>query len=102
MPSASALLLTGFVVLYGFGGGGVGSSFAAAVACSFPRDRLATLFGCLTMAFGIGAGLGPWVAGILFDSTKSYTTTLYLLMLAAVVAATSVGIGSITAKRSAC
>lgn len=45
------------------------------------------VFGTLSLASGGGAGLGPWVTGLLHDRTGNYVLAFWLAIAASVVSA---------------
>jgi MFS family permease len=77
--------LLGFTVLFGFGYMGLSPVYASTVADLFPGRHLGKILGALDIGFGIGATLGPWLAGYLFDRFGNYNYTLALLALAVLV-----------------
>ena len=44
----------------------------AKTADLFPGPRLGTILGVITLGSGLGATIGSWAAGLLFDLTGSY------------------------------
>ncbi|MBI3637760.1 MAG: MFS transporter, partial [Candidatus Rokubacteria bacterium] len=66
-PSPALLYL--MVASQGVLGYGLASIYAAIPAEIFQGRHYATIFGALSVASGAGAGLGPWVAGALYDAT---------------------------------
>jgi MFS family permease len=61
-----------FAAVFGFGHGGFGSSEAPLVAKLFGLKAHGMILGTAVLGFSIGAAIGPWVTGIVFDSTGSY------------------------------
>jgi MFS family permease len=74
-------LLYLMVASQGILGYGLASVFGAIPAEIFPGKHYGTIFGTLNLATGIGAALGPWVAGVLYDHTGSYVLAFWLAML---------------------
>jgi MFS family permease len=78
-------LLWGFTLTFGIGYNGITPLYASAVAEHFSGPSLGTLFGMLDFGFGLGAALGPWLAGKIYDMTGSYESALWGLTLAVFV-----------------
>jgi len=68
----SPTLLYSMVGAQGLLGYGLASVFGAIPAELFQGRHYATIFATLTVASTGGAGLGPWVTGVLHDYTGSY------------------------------
>jgi MFS family permease len=49
-------------------------------------DRLSTATGAATMGLLIGAALGPWLGGLIFDTTGQYLWALLLAIGVGIVA----------------
>jgi MFS family permease len=79
-------LIYGFVILYGLGSGSLGPIYAATIADLFPGNSIGRIFGTLSIGFGLGGALGPYVGGYFYDHGGSYTLPFLLGML-------SIGIG---------
>lgn len=58
--------------LFGITWGARGPAITAKTADLFPGPRLGTILGVITIGSGLGAGLGSWAAGLLFDLTGDY------------------------------
>lgn len=81
MPSRpTAALLYAMIAAQGFLGYGMGSVYAAVPAELFQGRHYATVFSMLSVASGLGSGLGPWVAGALYDRTGSYAAAFWLMI----------------------
>jgi MFS family permease len=87
VPPVGWLLLIGFLIGTGFG------VFVALcptiIADSFGERALSAIIGALYTGGGVGAFLGPWLAGLSFDRTGSYrlaTAAAVAVTLAAVAA----------------
>ncbi|MFM7692280.1 MAG: MFS transporter [Alphaproteobacteria bacterium] len=67
---------------FGITWGARGPAVTAKTADLFGGPRLGTILGMITIGSGLGAGLGAWGAGFLFDLTGSYQLG-FLLSIAA-------------------
>ncbi|MBK1658744.1 MFS transporter [Paracraurococcus ruber] len=65
---------------FGITWGARGPAITAKTADLFPGPRLGTILGVITIGSGLGAGLGSWAAGLLYDVTGSYRTGFWLSM----------------------
>ncbi|MBL6455242.1 MFS transporter [Belnapia sp. T6] len=70
---------------FGLTWGARGPAITAKTADLFPGPRLGTILGVITIGSGLGAAIGSWAAGFIFDVTSSYRTA-FLLSIAAYVA----------------
>ena len=61
-----------FSVLFGLGFGFGGPAEGSTIADLFQGRDLTTILGFLEMPVGIGAGIGVWLGGYLYDLTGSY------------------------------
>jgi len=61
-----------FAVLFGFAEGGMGPAESPLVADYFGLKHHGLIFGVVDIGFPIGAALGPFVNGYIFDITGSY------------------------------
>jgi MFS family permease len=59
-------------VLIGFSQGGLGTSQSPIVASLFGLKNHGLIFGCIGFGFTIGAAIGPYFTGLIFDATGSY------------------------------
>jgi MFS family permease len=67
---------------FGITWGARGPAITAKTADLFGGPRLGTILGLITIGSGLGAGLGAWGAGFLFDLTGSYQLA-FMLSIAA-------------------
>lgn len=67
---------------FGITWGARGPAITAKTADLFPGPRLGTILGVITIGSGLGAGLGSWAAGLLFDLTGSYRTGFWVSICA--------------------
>jgi len=74
----SLLLMYLMVTAQGLLGYGLASIYGAAPADLFQGPRLATILGAISLAATIGAGVGPWVTGEIYDATGSYDFGFWL------------------------
>jgi MFS family permease len=75
------------VVLMGLGYGGTSVIYATAAADLFQGRHFGKILGILEIGFGLGASLGSYCAGFVFDHFQTYRPSFYLtmgLMLASV------------------
>lgn len=74
----STVLMYGMAAAQGMLGYGVAAMFGAMPADLFQGRRFAAILGIVSIAANLGAGLGPWVAGLLYDVTGSYQDAWWL------------------------
>lgn len=70
-----------FVLLMGLGYGGVSVVYAASAADLFNGPHFGKILGLLDIGFGLGAAIGSYMAGWLFDHFRSYRLTFYVVMV---------------------
>lgn len=70
-----------FAIVFGFAYSGYASSVAALISDVFGLSRIGTIFGALEVSFGIGAALGPFIGGLVFDLNGSYYTAFVIIAL---------------------
>jgi len=81
------LLLWLHAIFFGLTWGARGPAITAKTADLFGGPRLGTILGVITIGAGVGAAIGSWGAGFIFDVTGSYRVA-FLLSIAAYVAGT--------------
>jgi MFS family permease len=79
------LMLWLHACFFGITWGARGPAITAKTADLFPGPRLGTILGVITIGSGLGAAIGSWGAGLLFDLTGEYRTA-FILAIAAYVA----------------
>ena len=70
---------------FGLTWGARGPAITAKTADLFPGPRLGTILGVITIGSGLGAAIGSWAAGLIFDVSGSYRVA-FLCSIAAYVA----------------
>jgi MFS family permease len=90
----SVWMLYAFVVFYGIGSGAMGPVPTAAVGDLFPGKDLGRIFGVLTIAFGTGGALGPYIGGYIFDRTGSYTLPFLMAVVGICVGGAAIWIAA--------
>ena len=81
------LLLWLHACFFGITWGARGPAITAKTADLFGGPRLGTILGAITIGSGLGAGLGAWGAGVLFDVTGSYHLAFSLAALSYAIGA---------------
>ncbi|WP_165838854.1 MFS transporter [Roseicella frigidaeris] len=66
------LLLWLHACFFGLTWGARGPAITAKTADLFPGPRLGTILGVITIGSGLGAAIGSWAAGFIFDVSGSY------------------------------
>ena len=69
------LLLLGASALFGYGYASVSTLFPPLVGDFFGRAHAGSIVGALFAIAGSTGGIGPWLAGALYDATGGYTVT---------------------------
>lgn len=76
------ILLWVHACFFGITWGARGPAITAKTADLFGGPRLGTILGVITVGSGLGAGIGSWAAGFLFDVTGSYRLVFWLSIAA--------------------
>src|SRR5262249_60744482 len=74
------VLLYAMVAAQGLLGYGMAAVFGAVPAELFAGRHYGAIAGMLSVAASLGAGLGPWVTGLLYDRTGNYVLAFRLGM----------------------
>lgn len=85
-PAYGIWPLAGFVLLWGIGMGNF-SAMAPLVANALGMRRFSAFMGVITMCWFFGQGLGPPLAGRLFDRTGGYVAPLEMAIVLLIVSA---------------
>ncbi|HEY1797383.1 MAG TPA: MFS transporter [Stellaceae bacterium] len=72
------LLLWLHACFFGLTWGARGPAITAKTADLFPGPRLGTILGVITIGSGLGAAIGSWAAGYIFDLSGSYRLAFWL------------------------
>jgi len=67
-----------FALAFGFAWGGMGPTMAALIGDTFGLGRLGAILGILDAGFCAGAAVGPYVGGLVFDASRSYSLAFSL------------------------
>jgi MFS family permease len=76
------LMLWLHACFFGITWGARGPAITAKTADLFGGPRLGTILGVITVGSGLGAGIGAWGAGLLFDLTGTYRPAFVLSIVA--------------------
>ena len=68
----SPILVYGYVVLFGLMQGARGPVILSYVTLLFPGGSVGSIYGALSLGMGLGAALGSWVSGLLYEITGTY------------------------------
>jgi MFS family permease len=90
-PEVPALIYV-FAILNGLGSGATGTISSSLQADIFQGRNFGLIFGVTQAATGIGAALGPWLAGLIYDNLGTYLPALIGMLVIYVVAAAGVWI----------
>ena len=60
-------------MIFGFAYGGTMPLYAVIARDYFGQRILGAVFGAAAMVSSLGMALGPWIGGLIFDTTRSYT-----------------------------
>lgn len=72
MPAREEWLIYLLIVVFGFGHGGFASSESPLAARLFGLKAHGSILGTAVLGFSIGAAIGPFLSGYIFDVTGSY------------------------------
>ena len=83
-PSTFTLYL--YMFLWGVGEGGRSGLLTAITSDTFPGSSMGAIIGAMGGSFGVGATLGSWLAGYLYDLQGSYALPFQMALAATVIA----------------
>ena len=69
-------LIYAFAIMYGLGSGATGTISSSLQADVFQGKSFGLIFGFIQAAAGIGAALGPWLTGLIYDTQGTYLPAL--------------------------
>ena len=72
------LLVYGFVLFFGLMQGARGPVILAFITVLFPGGAVGSIFGAMSLAMGLGAGIGSLASGWLHEITGAYTASFLL------------------------
>jgi MFS transporter, OFA family, oxalate/formate antiporter len=75
-----------FAALIGFSQGGLGTSQSPLVASVFGLKSHGLIFGGVGFGYTLGAALGPFLTGYIFDKTESYNLALFVCVGTSILA----------------
>lgn len=81
----NSALVYGMVAAQGVFGYGVAALYGVIPADIFAGRRFASIFSVMTLGGNLGAGVGPWATGYLYDVTGSYAPGFALSLALSVV-----------------
>jgi len=84
---ASPWLLYAYPLFSGLGEGSRSSLITASASDTFPGPHFGAINGSISAAFAIGAALGPWLAGYVYDQVGAYNDAFLLAIAATAVSA---------------
>ncbi len=79
LSSMNPALFWPFVILFGFGWGGLYTLLQLLTMDSFGLKAGGKILGTITVLDALGGGLGPWVSGVLFDKTGNYQASFLVV-----------------------
>ncbi|MFQ5912276.1 MAG: MFS transporter [Nitrospinota bacterium] len=84
LPQTAGALwgLYAFAILFGLGTGAQTAQPAALASDVYRGPYFGSIVGFLTLGFGLGGGLGPWLGGLVFEWTGSYRIMIGCVLLA--------------------
>lgn len=91
--SAHWLLYT-FVIIFGLGSGLNTPVLSAAFADLFQGERFGTITGFANIGYGLGAAVGTWFFGYIYDVSKSYRFAIVLTILVLCLMGTAIWIAA--------
>jgi MFS family permease len=86
LPVDSAWLLGFFVTMVAFGAGGIAVLESTMVAELFGMKSHGGILGYIYFIYTLGAALGPFTAGVIFDATDSYVWAFLLCTILSIIA----------------
>ena len=79
----------GFAVLFGIGTGAQTTQLSALASDMYLGPSFASIVGFLTIGFGLGGALAPWLGGLIYERTGSYGAMILYVIFALVCSSVS-------------
>ena len=79
----------GFAVLFGIGTGAQTTQLTALASDMYLGPSFASIVGFLTIGFGLGGALAPWLGGLIYERTGSYGAMILYVIFALVCSSVS-------------
>ncbi len=76
-----------FAVIFGLSYGGIDPPIAALIGEVFGLRHIGVIMGVLVIGWSVGAGIGPALAGYIFDISGNYASAFLIGMVAMLIAA---------------
>ena len=83
-----------YAVCFGYFSGIYAPAFSSAAADLFQGKNFGAILGLINLGYGVGAGIGNWLFGYIFDVTGTYSLAFYLAIIAMLVQVVSIWIAS--------
>lgn len=90
MQVSSLTMVWVYVLVFGFAMGGLAVMMGVLVMDLFRSESIAPILGAIMLAMSLGAALGPFAAGYLFDLLGSYTLSFTIFLVAYAIAVTAI------------
>lgn len=74
-----------FAAFYGYGWGGLSAQLTLLVGDIFGLRSIGTIMGIITSAWNIGAAIGPFIGGLIFDATGTYSIAFAIAALGMII-----------------
>ena len=71
-------LVSAFLIFFGMGWGATAPIFMSASADLFKGKIYGLIYGLVEAGIGVAGAIGAWVAGFIFDKTRSYQAAFIL------------------------
>ena len=68
-----------FGLVYGFTSGGFGTAITVLIGGTFSLDDIGKILGVLEIGIFIGAAIGPYLGGLIFDASSSYVLAFLIM-----------------------
>jgi MFS family permease len=98
-PTQSNLVWV-YAILLGFGEGSRASLLTAVASDLFPGNALGAINGAVGAAFGVGAAILPWLAGLFYDLQGSYRTGFIVAVGAVIISTITLGLAPLFIRQN--
>lgn len=92
--TSDAWMLYVYVIFLGLFAGSNAPTYAASAADIFHGRHFGSILGFADIGWGVGATLGPWLGGYIFDTTGSYIPAFIIAIIAISLACASLWVAS--------